>query len=527
MKKLSIIACTLLMLGITSCDMDMMPHDSIPTDEALNTLTSFEEARVGIYAGYLGLTGGSYVLLPEIQGDAFNATADYSNKNGDIYRWMFESANTSIEGIWANCYKAIGRSNFFIDGVLNIDENPDLSLSDIQRQQVEAYAGEAYFTRAYCYFYLSTLFCADYDPATASTLLGLPLQTKYEPKVPVSKYPGRSSLADTYQQILDDLDEAEARIETARNGIIDYDRYINGAYISISTAPKNRGNYITVDVVQALKARVALQMDDYEHAAQYAGDLIASGFYPLMTTLDGFKDIWKNDGGTETIWQVAMTSADDAGVPLGTSFIGYPATKKDYLPTQTLIDLYSAKDIRLATYFDNYHYKVSSGNAADILYFNKYPGNDYYNALSSSTLFLNQPKPFRIAEMYLIAAEANARIGTGVSLEKGKEAINALKKARIIDFTDATYDKESLLNEVMNERRRELVGEGYRMMDLKRWGKGVKRGAAQNKGVILLPGQATTDGLNKEADDPMMVWPIPKGEMDSNPQLKGQQNPGY
>lgn len=87
---------------------------------------------------------------------------------------------------------------------------------------------------------------------------------KYEPKLPATQYPGRSSLEDTYKQILEDLEEAEERIETAKNGIADYDRYINGAYVTVNTAPKNCGNYITVDVVTALKARVALQMDDYE-----------------------------------------------------------------------------------------------------------------------------------------------------------------------------------------------------------------------------------------------------------------------
>ena len=79
-------------------------------------------------------------------------------------------------------------------------------------------------------------------------------------------------MEDTYKQILEDLEEAEERIETAKNGIADYDRYINGAYVTVNTAPKNCGNYITVDVVTALKARVALQMDDYENAAKYAGD---------------------------------------------------------------------------------------------------------------------------------------------------------------------------------------------------------------------------------------------------------------
>ena len=232
MKKLFIIALTVMMFGMASCDMDQMPYDSIPTDEALTTLVGFEEARTGIYSTYIGLTGGSYVLAPEIQGDAFNAVADFSNKYGDLYRWMFESNHSTIETIWANCYGAIGRANFFIDGVQNISEHPEFELSEIQKQQINVYEGEAYFTRAYCYFYLTTLFCRDYDPATAASTLGLPLQIKYEPKIPATQYPGRSSLEDTYRQILKDLEEAETRIETARNGITDNDRYINGAYVT-------------------------------------------------------------------------------------------------------------------------------------------------------------------------------------------------------------------------------------------------------------------------------------------------------
>ena len=373
MKKISMIALTILTLGVTSCDMDKMPYDAVPTEEALTTIVGFEEARAGIYSVYLGLTGGSYVLAPEVQADAFNAVADFSNKYGELHRWTFESTNSTVETIWSNYYAAIGRVNFFIDGVGKIDENPEIELTETQRQQINVYEGEAYFTRAYCYFYLATLFCRDYDVATAASTPGLPLQVKYEPKLSATQYPGRSSLEDTYKQILEDLEEAEERIETAKNGIADYDRYINGAYVTVNTAPKNCGNYITVDVVTALKARVALQMDDYENAAKYAGDLVNSNRYPLSNTATDFESVWKNDKGTETIWQIAMTSADDAGVPLGTIFIGYPTTKKDYIPTQTLIDLYNEKDIRLKTYFGKYHLTVSSGNAADIYFFNKYP----------------------------------------------------------------------------------------------------------------------------------------------------------
>ena len=157
MKKISMIALTILTLGVTSCDMDKMPYDAVPTEEALTTIVGFEEARAGIYSVYLGLTGGSYVLAPEVQADAFNAVADFSNKYGELHRWTFESTNSTVETIWANCYAAIGRANFFIDGVGKIDENPEIELTEIQKQQINVYEGEAYFTRAYCYFYLATL----------------------------------------------------------------------------------------------------------------------------------------------------------------------------------------------------------------------------------------------------------------------------------------------------------------------------------------------------------------------------------
>ena len=79
MKKISIIALTILTLGVTSCDMDKMPYDAVPTEEALTTIVGFEEARAGIYSVYLGLTGGSYVLAPEVQADAFNAVISLIN----------------------------------------------------------------------------------------------------------------------------------------------------------------------------------------------------------------------------------------------------------------------------------------------------------------------------------------------------------------------------------------------------------------------------------------------------------------
>ena len=130
--------------------------------------------------------------------------------------------------------------------------------------------------------------------------------------------------------------------------------------------------------------------------------------------------------------------------------------------------------------------------------------------------------------MYLIAAEAYARTGTAALVKRGSDLLKELRTKRIEGYTQGDYtDAGVLMDEVMDERVRELVGEGFRLTDLKRWGKGVKRNSAQNSGLIWFPGVNYSEKLDREADDPRMVWPIPKSEMDANPQLKGAQNPGY
>ena len=45
--------------------------------------------------------------------------------------------------------------------------------------------------------------------------------------------------------------------------------------------------------------------------------------------------------------------------------------------------------------------------------------------------------------------------------------------------------------------------------------------------MTYLPGNSNTEALDMDANDYRMVWAIPQNEMDVNPQLKGQQNPGY
>ena len=283
-----------------------------------------------------------------------------------------------------------------------------------------------------------------------------------------------------------------------------------------------RAAYVTKDVVTALKARVALMVHDYDVAFTAAKSLIDAGTYTLVTDAATFADGWTNDNLNEAIWQVAMTGPDDIGNSF--SYFIYNTSgvegedNPQYIPEDWVLDLYSNDDIRYQTWFDAREIKTPVVGNLTLLV--KYPGNPLL--YSAVTNYVNMPKVFRIAEMYLIAAEA--------AIEREEEIvaskyINDLRKARIANWTETDYTGSALVAELRQERVRELYGEGHRLNDIKRWHIGFERSAGQDPALVM-PGANYVD-CKREADDPLFVWPIPTSELQANPQMKGQQNPGY
>ncbi|MCR6509963.1 MULTISPECIES: RagB/SusD family nutrient uptake outer membrane protein [Bacteroides] len=515
MKKLHILlAAALLAAGFSSCDMEKYPYNAVEESLYMTSTTDFANARIGLYSSYRGLTTGGYILLPEMQCDDFNATVGYSNSYGNMYRWDFQSSDGNIQNYWSNYYLLIARCNYFIDSYLKLKEG-NTSFSDADMAKIRAYVGEAYFTRAFSYFNLANHFCKAYNSASADADLGMPLQLTYAPTSNSAVYPGRSSMKETFAQIISDLDNAKELVNIG---------------LALDKG-KSAINYISTDVVTALQARVALQMKDYAAAATAATSLIAAGKYALVNSAETFRGMWVNDMSSEVMWQIYM-SADELGSATGTSFWGQyqedPAkVTTDYIPTGKLVDLYEKNDIRFAAFFAPFTLNVATGAQGNIYMFDKYPGNpDIYTIVGVDNHYTNKSKPFRIAEQYLIAAEAYA--GQGNVTEAAKY-LNDLKRNRIEGYTDRTFNSADLLMaEIRDERHRELVGEGFRLSDLKRWGLGVNRqNNVQDANLVLFPDSEITTALEKAADDFRMVWPIPKAETDVNPQIRNQQNPGY
>lgn len=139
----------------------------------------------------------------------------------------------------------------------------------------------------------------------------------------------------------------------------------------------------------------------------------------------------------------------------------------------------------------------------------------------SPSVPINRPKPFRIAEQYLIAAEAAFQLNNE---PKATGYINSLRKARGLAELPATTTGPALWNEVKLERTHELAYKGFRLADLRRWGDPVVRKPAQTGAEPLVDKQCDPVGYIHPTTDPHFVWPLPPSVI-----LEGglQQNPGY
>ncbi len=501
MKKILFSLCSLAMIFVSACNLDLTPTSSISTSEALRSMDDAQKLRRDIYITMRSsLTSGAPVYLLELMADSFHGSITYGNRNGEYYKWEMRSTFGNVESLWESAYYLVMLANFLEEGIPALKE----TATTAEQAQYDVILGECAFAKAYSMFKLTQLFCKNYSTATA-TDFGLMLSDKtFTTPSQQATYPGRSTLAETYTYIETNLSKAETLLAG-----------VAGAEGSI---------YITIDAVKALEARVALTKGEYGKAAGLAAALVDAGKYPLLETQAEFTDLWTNDSGKECITQfwasiLSTGNTNDYGYVQYTGGIYAP----NYIPEKWIIDAYDAADLRFTTWFRNT--PVNLGNFSGTVYLCfKFPGNPELMSSTGTSTYMQKVKPFRIAEQYLIAAEGYAMDNQPVL---ANNYLNALRAKRIPGWVNQSYSGDELMNQIKKERAREFFGEGFRFTDLKRWNQGMTRSEAQDKNLVIDANSTYTELLSREAGDPFFVWPIPQAEIDANPQIRGQQNPGY
>ena len=485
----TLLCSALAMTLTTSCELDQYPEGSIPSEMAWQNINDAVKFQNGLLGSLRGAVGGINFCTSDIQSDLFNAMAGGGSLSRE-HQWRFTTSQFAGDNMWDRNYSLIKSANNVLDNIDKIepqDEEEEAFLNNFK--------GEAYFARALGYANMAPRYCVNYDAATAASSLGMPLVTS----VDVNAKPSRATLEATYNLILSDIENAYKLLSDKAD----------------FTVPNK-------DVVTALKARVSLYMKNYDEAIKAATSLFDK--YELTNT-DDYQMMWSEDFGTEIIYEPLMT-VDERGGSYEGVYIGYNKAKEryapSYVPTQGLMDLYEEGDVRKETYFVEYNL-TAMDQEEDGYMFMKFPGNSMLRKEKEdeTNSWYNMVKVFRASEMYLIAAEAS------LMKENANEAaalgyLNKLRTARGASKLNSTG--AALIKDMKNEWTREMVGEGVRLDNLKRWGDGIKRMAPQKFNQNMLSNTPAEDytKLNIQPNDPLyykIIWEIPANDTQANSNL--------
>lgn len=464
--------------------LDTTPTSSISEETVGSTLDGLYIALNGIHRKMVsqdlsnqGMGGEpGFIIGREAHGD--DMTWDTQTWHKTHLSWAINTDETSSynSGVWKTYYQFIINAN-------KILEQLDSNFPDSSESLALHIKGECLAIRAWAHFQLVQYYAKRYAANTDNTQLGVPYRETSE-----ATEMARNTVEDVYKKINSDLEAA----------IILLDGY-----------EPNDINHYSPAVVYGLRARVALVQQNYSAAAQYAATAItlaeADG-HSIMTKdqlTNGFSDLTST---TKEALYAAMTQ-DDQTVYFY-SFYAYMSWNFNSSAVRTGIkcisqstyDLMSPTDLRRQWWDPTGTESVPTSSYNKRVYQNrKFTARATSNAVGDFVFM-------RMSELYLIAAEAYARSGNDTS---AKQYLQALVAERDPSYTDKGNTGSALAEEIMNHRRIELWGEGFRWFDLKRLNLPCNR-TGTNYDV------AFCGFLYKALTDDGWYYEIPKAETDYN-----------
>ena len=482
MKKIFLLVAVTL-FGLASCDLTEEPVTANDTDKALGTFEGLNDATAFIYSAFRseGWYGSYTSLMPDVMcGNAVAGQPLNTGRGNSFNNWLFTASSGWT--IWGNAYTNLLRCNNVIYKI-KTDRATYLAEDGVTDESLDNIMAECLFVRAYCYFDLVRWYSVDYDPATASTALGVPIVSE-DPSVSVVEKPKRKTLAEVYAAIVQDLNDALGLMS---------ETYIHAGVTDTKAT-------CTYHVIEALLARVYLYMHDYENAELMATNVITSGDYTLATQSNyasiWSEAVWSNNG--EIIFGV-YSSLSEGSVSNSNGMVTSPDEYGDVRVSNDLLDILSQNDVRRTMLQTSSSY---SGYYWPAKYMGKGDG--------TSVAYSNIPL-IRTSEMYLIRAEARYRLNKDGALSD----LNAVATNRGATAYDAVTE-----DAIFNENRKEFAFEGHIYHDYKRFDRRLVRtdviSGTSNQNV-----ERNGDGGNGY----LWLMPIATSELEVNENL--EQNPGY
>ena len=463
-----------LVIVLTGCKKDFLeltPTTDISKKEAFSSPEKIAAALTGIYnlSSYADYKY-NMILNCDIKGGDVLVVSGAGNYGRFINGYQFIETPSSAEpsDYWTFGYKLIANANQF---------EKNIPTAPLTQEQKSAYLAETRALRAEAYFWLVQWFCKPYT--LDRDALGVPLVTM--PLEPDDALSERGKVKDVYALILSDLLYAETNIPASKTSIY----------------------RITKGAIQGLLARVYLTMGDYPNAVKYAK--LAREGKPLADKEELLKGFI--NPSPEWIYALNSRTDDNAGFLTVNSFYDpYDIGYSSFRAADNFFNSFAPADIRLEQF--NVDGKIGArGEGQEGYFINKF---DFKSTPAQNQVLI------RSSEMYLIEAEAEARQGTAHE-PAAKAALLAIQQRAGVTTTSSTNAGQALIDEIMVERGKELYGEGFKFFDLLR----------TKSPIVRTDGNGHWALVNFNPGDNKLVLPIPQNELNANPILKRQQNPGY
>lgn len=509
MKKYIGFSIIALGLTLTSCDdwLDKLPDNRMELQTPSDVSSLLVSAYPSAHPAYL------LEMYSDNTDECVNPSwSEASRFQAQAYNWedITETGeDESPQELWNKHYIAIASANAAIDLIEGKGSPAEYS------EQL----GEALLCRAYAMFQLSTVFCKAYNPATASTDLGLPYPT--HPEKVVGTVYTRGTMEDLYGQIDKDLQR--------------------GLPLVSSNYSKPKFHFNT-EAAKAFAARFYLYKGDFAKAITYATEVL--GADPTAKARD-----WAAYSALNMNQQIrpeAWVSADEkCNFLLQTVYSEWGAISGPYRLGDKYAHSYRItydEDIASKGPFgaanSTFKQRVWSNTALAKLFHRKVPYEFEYTDLQAGIGYAHaEYAVFTTEQLLLERAEAYALSG---ELQKAVDDYNTIMKVyqnypktftlkQIVDFYNGVdyytpkkatvkkhfvkpvytidaegSDQEALLQAILHLRRIMEVGEGYRMQDVKRYGIVIYRRQTNTSFTI----SAVTDSLT--VDDPRRAIQLPQ-----------------
>lgn len=362
---------------------------------------------------YRAMLTNEYKYFPKdrhmtiVRTDELQLSATTSSSDLDAYLdlWLWKDENPSPTTSYFSW-----RTYYHNIYIANYIIEKQSEIINANAAEINQLVGEAYMMRAYDLFLLVNLYAEAYTHCNPSNTRGVPMLLQAD----VNAVPRSSSVEAVYQQVLSDLSEAERRM-------------------NVSVWPEGENYRFCLEGVKALRARTYLYMGRWQEALTAAKEVIAA--------------------------HGDLVDLNNLGSPL-------PDNYK------------SPENIVALEFFSSNLSTVINQPSTD--YINKYRTGDqrrtrYFKRETSTTWSLQKSDgycSFRSAEAYLTAAEASAQLNEltgaiGYLKPLMQKRLNSSAYSTTLTLIEA-MDKDQLLQEIIDERGRELAFEGHRWYDLKR-----------------------------------------------------------